>query len=73
LQNVNNLLAANTLLYDAAANLSIYPTYYHDITSGGNGGCGSLCNAASGYDYVTGLGSPIANKLLAYVGGNLSP
>jgi subtilase family serine protease len=36
---------------------------FNDITSGSNGTCGSVCSAASGYDYVTGLGSPIAVAL----------
>ena len=31
---------------------------FHDITSGTNGSCGALCNAAMGYDEVTGIGSP---------------
>ncbi len=63
-------LTANNLLYQAALNLSTYPSYYHDITSGVNGGCGAVCSAETGYDYVTGLGSPIANKLIGYVSGN---
>jgi subtilase family serine protease len=29
-----------------------------DVMSGANGTCGSACTAASGYDAVTGLGSP---------------
>lgn len=36
-----------------------YRTDYHDITSGSNG-----FNAQSGYDLVTGLGSPQANQLI---------
>ncbi|HLH31869.1 MAG TPA: S53 family peptidase [Terriglobia bacterium] len=32
---------------------------FHDITSGTNGTCGSICTAGAGYDFVTGLGSPI--------------
>lgn len=31
-----------------------------DITSGTNGSCGTVCAARSGYDFVTGLGSPRA-------------
>ena len=34
------------------------PTALHDITSGSNGNCGSVCTAGPGYDFVTGLGSP---------------
>jgi subtilase family serine protease len=29
-----------------------------DVTTGSNGDCGATCNAAPGYDFVTGLGSP---------------
>jgi subtilase family serine protease len=36
-----------------------YKTNYHDITSGSNG-----YSATSGYDKVTGIGSPIANQLV---------
>ncbi len=38
-------------------------TDYHDITSGTNGSCGAQCTAVVGYDLVTGIGSPIVNKL----------
>ncbi len=41
-----------------------YIQYFHDITSGSNGTCGNICTAHKGYDYVTGLGSPIANRLV---------
>jgi subtilase family serine protease len=37
---------------------------YHDIVSGTNGSCGTLCTAGPGYDFVTGLGSPQANLLI---------
>lgn len=37
---------------------------FNDITVGSNGTCGSLCNAAPNYDFVTGLGSPHANNLV---------
>ncbi len=37
---------------------------YRDITSGSNGPCGSLCTAGPGYDFVTGLGSPLAGLLV---------
>lgn len=50
-------------LYSLAAPSS-YSTYYRDITSGTNGSCGTLCTASAGYDYVTGLGSPLANSLI---------
>jgi subtilase family serine protease len=48
----------NDLLYNNAKNS--YSTYFRDITSGGNGSCGYYCTAQKGYDYTTGLGSPIA-------------
>jgi subtilase family serine protease len=48
------------VLYQVAS-----PATFHDITSGSNGDCGPpVCTAAPGYDYVTGLGSPIANQLI---------
>jgi subtilase family serine protease len=31
---------------------------YHDVTTGSNGTCGTLCTANGSYDYVTGLGTP---------------
>ncbi|HTU91468.1 MAG TPA: S53 family peptidase [Gemmataceae bacterium] len=36
------------------------PSYFHDITSGSNG----AYSAHAGYDEVTGMGSPVANKLI---------
>jgi subtilase family serine protease len=36
-----------------------YSTNLRDITSGTNGTCGTDCTAGTGYDLVTGLGSPI--------------
>jgi len=44
---------------------SNYNGYFHDVTSGTNGGCGTLCSAGSRYDYVTGLGTPKADALVA--------
>lgn len=35
----------------------------HDITNGSNGSCGILCTALPGYDFTTGLGSPVADRL----------
>jgi hypothetical protein len=37
---------------------------YHDIVKGTNGTCGALCDAGPGYDFITGIGSPRANKLV---------
>jgi len=53
----------NYLLYLLGAP-SNYANNYQDITSGTNGSCGVLCTAASGYDYVTGLGTPNADALI---------
>jgi|HubBroStandDraft_1064217.scaffolds.fasta_scaffold06391_4 subtilase family serine protease len=37
---------------------------FHDIVSGTNGSCGAQCTAGPGYDFVTGLGSPMANEII---------
>jgi len=56
------LSSTNNAVYNVAkANLS---SNFHDITSGTNGSCGTLCTAVTGYDYVTGLGSPQANNVV---------
>jgi len=56
------LNSTNNAVYNVArANLS---SNFHDITSGTNGICGTLCTAVPGYDYVTGLGSPQANNVV---------
>ncbi len=68
---VNTERAANSqpLLSQAAQDLyngfysSNYSTLFHDITTGSNGSCGAQCNAATGYDLVTGIGSYQANNL----------
>ena len=51
-----------TDIYDLAANTSTYATDFHDITSGYNNN--KKDNATTGYDLVTGLGSPIANTFV---------
>jgi len=61
-QHTSTLKNANIQIYALAK--AHYAQYFHDITSGSNGTCGPACNASTGYDYVTGLGSPIANKLV---------
>ncbi len=55
-----------TIVYSAATG-SVYASDFRDITSGTNGNCGSVCTAGTGYDFVTGLGSPIANNLVPYL------
>lgn len=58
----STLKNADTQIYATAK--ANYATDFHDITSGSNGSCGNVCNAHKGYDYVTGLGSPVADKLV---------
>jgi subtilase family serine protease len=45
---------------DSAIYSGGYKTNLRDITSGTNGSCGTDCTAGTGYDLVTGLGSPIS-------------
>lgn len=52
---------ADNELYNVASNATKYAGNYHDITTGSAGGS---CAAKTGYDLVTGLGSPVANKLV---------
>jgi len=61
-QSRNTPLSSNetlNALYSLGSG-SNYQTYFHDILSGDNSGY----NAGSGYDLVTGWGSPIANQLV---------
>jgi subtilase family serine protease len=54
----------HALLYQTiAASSTTYAAAFADITSGSNGSCAS-CVAATGYDTVTGWGSPNATALL---------
>lgn len=69
-RNGDNLSSDNLLsspLYDAAKQHGWYYHYgaYFDVKSGSNGTCGAVCTATRGYDFVTGLGSPNAGKLVA--------
>ena len=52
------LTQPQVILYSAGEGI------YHDITSGSNGTCGSQCQAGPGYDFVTGLGSPIGHSVI---------
>ena len=64
LTNGNSLLGfINPSLYTIGAGSS-YNTDFHDITSGSNG-----YSAATGYDLVTGWGSPYGANLLAALAG----
>jgi hypothetical protein len=47
-------------LYQTIYPSGSYATDFHDITTGSSGG---ICVAGHGYDYVTGVGTPIANHL----------
>ena len=49
-----------SLLYGIASSAS-YTSDFHDITSGSN----FVATAKTGYDMVTGLGSPVASRLIA--------
>ncbi len=62
----------STALYKAATGPA-YSANYRDITSGSNGACGTLCTAGLGYDFVTGLGSPLTNNLIPYLQPSLTP
>jgi subtilase family serine protease len=59
---LNAVGALQTALYGLAS--SAYAANFRDIVSGSNGTCGTLCNASAGYDYVTGLGRPMAASLV---------
>lgn len=50
---------ATALQGDAAIYSGGYKSNLRDVTSGTNGSCGTDCTAGTGYDLVTGLGSPI--------------
>jgi subtilase family serine protease len=60
-------------IYGAASTGAAYAADYHDITTGQNGSCGSLCDASVGWDEPTGLGSPVANSLVGTLGGTPPP
>src|SRR5574340_72524 len=60
---------AENLLYGAATG-AVYSSNYRDITTGNNGGFQST----TGYDLVTGVGSPLTNNLVPFIsGGTISP
>lgn len=68
---VNSIRAANGKGTLKTPQYGMYaaPQLFHDIKIGTNGECGILCDAYPGYDFVTGLGSPIANTLLPFLAG----
>jgi subtilase family serine protease len=67
---VNSLRVAGNKATLSSTNTSVYSVVkssgsnVHDISSGTNGTCGTLCTATAGYDYLTGLGSPQANNII---------
>jgi subtilase family serine protease len=69
LVNSMRVLAGKPTMSQAAQDLYTfyysgnYATYFHDITTGTNGSCGSQCTASTGYDLVTGIGTYQANHL----------
>ena len=56
------LSGANTVLYSLSKQSAV--ANFHPITAGTNGACGALCTASAGYDYVTGIGTPVAASLI---------
>ena len=58
------------LLYGQIASVpGTYASAFSDITAGSNGSCGTLCAAKTGYDPLSGLGTPNVDKLLTALGG----
>jgi len=57
-----NLSATGTSVY--ALGKSSLAGNFHAVTTGSNGSCGTMCDALTGYDYVTGLGTPQSKVLI---------
>jgi len=57
-----NLSATGTSVY--AVGKSSLTSNFHAVTTGTNGSCGTICDARTGYDFVTGLGTPQSNVLI---------
>jgi subtilase family serine protease len=75
LSGIGNLVysIANGGGYSAGGGYSINSAYFHDITAGSDGGSPDD-TAGSGYDLVTGVGSPLAGSLVpALRTGNAAP
>jgi subtilase family serine protease len=62
LSSTGTTTPTNVAIYNIAK--TAYSTNFRDITSGTNGSCGSVCTAGTNYDFVTGLGSPLAKALV---------
>lgn len=64
---------ANTLLYgQIGAVPSAYASAFADVTLGSHGTC-STCSARTGYDELTGLGTPQAGTLVSLLSGAAAP
>jgi subtilase family serine protease len=60
------------VIYSLASEPANYASDFHDITSGNNNnGKGQSYNAVTGYDLVTGLGSPTGQSLINALAGRL--
>jgi subtilase family serine protease len=56
IKSISHTLSAPLLYQDAGKPAQ---QYFRDILAGTNGTCSLYCGAQAGYDYVTGLGSPL--------------
>lgn len=54
----------HTKLYASVASAGRYASLFADVSSGSNGSCGAMCTATTGYDLLTGWGSPKAVNLI---------
>jgi subtilase family serine protease len=61
-QRKAHLTSTNGALYTTAK--TGMTANFHPVTVGNNGSCGQLCSALTGYDYVSGLGTPQAVALI---------
>jgi subtilase family serine protease len=59
----SNLSSTDATLYTIAK--TAINSDFHAVTSGTNGSCGTVCTAGTGYDYVTGLGTPQASAIIS--------
>ncbi len=57
IRSLNDTLISSQIY--TLADSKIGDKYFNDILSGKNGSCRYYCKARKGYDYVTGLGSPL--------------
>jgi subtilase family serine protease len=58
-----DLSSTDSTLYSLAK--TALGTDFHAVTQGTNGTCGALCTASTGFDFVTGLGTPQAKVLIS--------